>query len=64
MLTFAIAGLALGLGRSFRIHTENAAQIPTSSAAGSDMASVALIGLVIVIEARPVISMPARTAAF
>jgi ABC-2 type transport system permease protein len=56
MLTFAIAGLALGFGALFpKFNTENAAQIPTSfGGLVLMMASVALIGLVIVIEARPV----------
>ena len=56
MLTFAIAGLALGFGALFpKFNTENAAQIPTSfGGLVLMMASVALIGAVIVIEARPV----------
>jgi ABC-2 type transport system permease protein len=56
MLTFAIAGLALGFGALFpKFNTENAAQIPTSfGGLVLMMASVALIGLVIVIEVRPV----------
>jgi ABC-2 type transport system permease protein len=56
MLTFAIAGLALGFGALFpKFNTENAAQIPTSfGGLVLMMASIALIGLVIVIEARPV----------
>jgi ABC-2 type transport system permease protein len=56
MLTFAIAGLALGFGALFpKFNTENAAQIPTSfGGLVLMMASVALIGLVIVVEARPV----------
>jgi ABC-2 type transport system permease protein len=56
MLTFAIAGLALGFGALFpKFNTENAAQIPTSfGGLVLMMASVALIGVVIVIEARPV----------
>jgi ABC-2 type transport system permease protein len=56
MLTFAIAGLALGFGALFpKFNTENAAQIPTSfGGLVLMMASVALIGLVIVSEARPV----------
>jgi ABC-2 type transport system permease protein len=56
MLTFAIAGLALGFGALYpKFNTENAAQIPTSfGGLVLMMASVALIGLVIVVEARPV----------
>ncbi|MDQ6768359.1 MAG: hypothetical protein M3Z54_00025 [Gemmatimonadota bacterium] len=56
MMTFAIAGLALGFGALYpKFNTENAAQIPTSfGGLVLMMASVALIGLVIVIEARPV----------
>jgi len=56
MLTFAIAGLALGFGALFpKFNTENAAQIPTSfGGLVLMMASITLIGLVIVIEARPV----------
>src|SRR2546423_426475 len=56
MMTFAIAGLALGFGALFpKFNTENAAQIPTSfGGLVLMMASVALIGAVIVIEARPV----------
>ncbi len=56
MMTFAIAGLALGFGALFpKFNTENAAQIPTSfGGLVLMMASVALIGLVTVAEARPV----------
>jgi ABC-2 type transport system permease protein len=56
MMTFAIAGLALGFGALYpKFNTENAAQIPTSfGGLVLMMASVALIGLVIVAEARPV----------
>jgi ABC-2 type transport system permease protein len=56
MLTFAIAGLALGFGALFpKFNTENAAQIPTSfGGLVLMMASVGLIGLVIVAEGRPV----------
>jgi len=57
MMTFAIAGLALGFGALYpKFNTENAAQIPTSfGGLVLMMASVTLIGLVIVLEARPVI---------
>src|SRR3954467_3523491 len=56
LMTFAIAGLALGFGALFpKFNTENAAQIPTSfGGLVLMMASVVLIGLVIVLEARPV----------
>ena len=56
MMTFAIAGLALGFGALFpKFNTENAAQIPTSfGGLVLMMASVALIAIVIVLEARPV----------
>ena len=56
MMTFAIAGLAIGFGALFpKFNTENAAQIPTSFGGMLlMMASVALIGIVIVLEARPV----------
>jgi len=56
MMTFAIAGLALGFGALFpKFNTENAAQIPTSfGGLVLMMASVTLIGLVIIMEARPV----------
>jgi ABC-2 type transport system permease protein len=56
MLTFALAGLALGLGTMFpQFETENAAQIPTSfGGLVYMMASVGVIGAVIVLEARPV----------
>jgi ABC-2 type transport system permease protein len=56
MMTFAIAGLALGFGALFpKFNTENAAQIPTSfGGLVLMMASVALIALVIMVEARPV----------
>ena len=58
MMTFAIAGLAIGFGTLFpQFETENAAQIPTSfGGLVFMMASVALIGAVIVLEARPVYS--------
>jgi len=56
MMTFAIAGLALGFGALFpKFNTENAAQIPTSfGGLVLMMASVTLIGIVIILEARPV----------
>jgi ABC-2 type transport system permease protein len=58
MMTFAISGLALGLGTLFpRFDTENAAQIPTSfGGLIFMMASIVVIGVVITLEARPVFS--------
>ena len=58
MMTFAIAGLAVGFGTLFpRFDTENAAQIPTSfGGLLFMMASIVLIGAVITLEARPVFS--------
>ena len=56
LLTFAIAGLAIGAGAYFpQFETENAAQIPTSfGGLLFMMAATVLIGVVIVLEARPV----------
>ncbi|MDO8502864.1 MAG: hypothetical protein Q7S20_13585 [Gemmatimonadaceae bacterium] len=58
MMTFAIAGLAVGFGTMFpRFDTENAAQIPTSfGGLLFMMASIVVIGCVITLEARPVFS--------
>ncbi len=58
LLTFAIAGLAVGFGTLFpRFETENAAQIPTSfGGLMFMMTSVMVIGGVITLEARPVYS--------
>lgn len=58
MMTFGIAGLAIGFGTLFpRFDTENAAQIPTSfGGLLFMMASIVLIGVVITLEARPVFS--------
>jgi ABC-2 type transport system permease protein len=58
LMTFALAGLAIGFGTMFpRFETENAAQIPTSFGGLLYMMSaVAVIGAVIVLEARPVYS--------
>ncbi len=58
MMTFAISGLAIGFGTAFpQFETENAAQIPTSfGGLLFMMASVAVIGAVVVLEARPVFS--------
>jgi ABC-2 type transport system permease protein len=56
LLTFAISGLAIGAGTIFpQFDTENAAQIPTSfGGLIFMMTAVTLIGIVIVLEARPV----------
>jgi ABC-2 type transport system permease protein len=56
MMTFALSGMAIGFGTMFpQFETENAAQIPTSfGGLLYMMASVALIGAVIILEARPV----------
>ena len=58
MITFAIAGLAVGFGTLYpRFDTENAAQIPTSfGGLMFMMASIVVIGCVISLEARPVFS--------
>ena len=58
MMTFAIAGLAVGFGTLYpRYDTENAAQIPTSfGGLLFMMASIVVIGAVISLEARPVFS--------
>jgi ABC-2 type transport system permease protein len=55
-MTLALAGLAVGFGTLFpQFETENAAQIPTSfGGLLFMMASVAVIGGVVVLEARPV----------
>jgi ABC-2 type transport system permease protein len=57
-MTLAIAGLAIGFGTAYpQFETENAAQIPTSfGGLLFMMAAVALIGAVVVLEARPVYS--------
>ena len=56
LMTFALAGLALALGTMFpQFETENAAQIPTSfGGLVYMMGAIALIGAVVVLEARPV----------
>jgi ABC-2 type transport system permease protein len=58
MMTLAIAGLAIGFGTLFpQFETENAAQIPTSFGGLLFMMSaVALIAVVVILEARPVYS--------
>ncbi|MBW8838759.1 MAG: hypothetical protein JF602_02725 [Gemmatimonadetes bacterium] len=63
-MTLALAGLALGFGTLFpQFETENAAQIPTSfGGLLFMMAAVAVIGGVVVLEARPVYGyLSART---
>jgi ABC-2 type transport system permease protein len=57
-LTLGIAGLAMGFGTLFpQFDTENAAQIPTSfGGLLFMMTSIALIGGVVILEARPVYS--------
>jgi ABC-2 type transport system permease protein len=57
-MTLAIAGLAIGFGTAYpQFETENAAQIPTSfGGLLFMMAAIALIGGVVVLEARPVYS--------
>jgi ABC-2 type transport system permease protein len=64
MMTFAIAGLAVGFGTMYpRFETENAAQIPTSfGGLLFMMASIVLIGAVITLEARPVFGYLATRA--
>jgi len=58
LMTFAVAGLAVGFGTLYpRYDTENAAQIPTSfGGLLFMMASIVVIGAVITLEARPVFS--------
>ena len=63
-MTLAVAGMALGFGTAFpQFETENAAQIPTSfGGLLFMMTSVALIGGVVILEARPVYGyLSART---
>jgi ABC-2 type transport system permease protein len=56
LITFAVAGLAIGMGTLFpQFETENAAQIPTSfGGLVFMMSAIAVIGGVILLEARPV----------
>ncbi|MFN8580764.1 MAG: hypothetical protein U0163_07300 [Gemmatimonadaceae bacterium] len=64
LLTFALAGLAVGFGTLYpRFESENAAQIPTSfGGLLYMMTSVTVIGAVLVLEARPVYAyLSART---
>ena len=57
-MTFAMCGLAIGFGTVYpQFETENAAQIPTSfGGLLFMMTSIAIIGAVIILEARPVYS--------
>ncbi|MEP7344642.1 MAG: hypothetical protein ABI877_05230 [Gemmatimonadaceae bacterium] len=64
LLTFALAGLAVGFGTLFpRFESENAAQIPTSfGGLLYMMTAVTVIGAVLALEARPVYAyLSART---
>jgi ABC-2 type transport system permease protein len=64
-MTFAIAGMAIGFGTMYpRFESENAAQIPTSfGGLLFMMASIGLIGAVLVLEARPIYAwVSARSA--
>jgi ABC-2 type transport system permease protein len=56
LMTFAIAGLAIGFGTLYpRFESENAAQIPTSfGGLLFMMTAIGLIGAVLVLEARPI----------
>jgi len=56
MIAVALAGLAIAMGTLFpQFETENAAQIPTSfGGLLYMMASIALIAIVVILEARPV----------
>ncbi len=56
LMTFAVAGMAIGFGTVFpQFETENAAQIPTSfGGLLFMMASIGVIGGVVILEARPV----------
>ena len=64
MMTFAIAGLAVGFGTMYpRFETENAAQIPTSfGGLLFMMAAIVMIGTVITLESRPVFGYLASRA--
>ena len=56
LVTFAIAGLAIGFGTLYpRFESENAAQIPTSfGGLLFMMTAIGLIGVVLLLEARPI----------
>jgi ABC-2 type transport system permease protein len=64
LMTFALSGMAIGFGTMFpQFETENAAQIPTSfGGLLYMMAAVAVIGGVVILEARPVYSYLAARA--
>jgi ABC-2 type transport system permease protein len=65
LMTFAIAGLAIGFGTMYpRFESENAAQIPTSfGGLLFMMTAIGLIGAVLVLEARPIYAwLGARSA--
>ena len=64
MMTFAVSGLAIGFGVFFpQFETENAAQIPTSFGGLLFMlASIGVIGGVVILEARPVYGYLAAVA--
>lgn len=56
LVTFAIAGLAIGFGTMYpRFESENAAQIPTSfGGLLYMMTAIGLLGIVLILEARPI----------
>ena len=56
LMTFAVAGLAIGFGTMYpRFESENAAQIPTSfGGLLFMMTAIGLIGAVLILEARPI----------
>ena len=65
LMTFAIAGLAIGFGTLYpRFESENAAQIPTSfGGLLFMMTAIGLIGAVLILEARPIYTwLGARSA--
>jgi len=65
LMTFAIAGLAIGFGTMYpQFESENAAQIPTSfGGLLFMMTAIGLIGVVLVLEARPIYAwLGARSA--
>jgi ABC-2 type transport system permease protein len=65
LVTFAIAGLAIGFGTLYpRFESENAAQIPTSfGGLLFMMTAIGLIGVVLILEARPIYTwLGARSA--
>jgi ABC-2 type transport system permease protein len=65
LVTFAIAGLAIGFGTLYpRFESENAAQIPTSfGGLLFMMTAIGLIGVVLLLEARPIYTwLGARSA--